>query len=167
MIQIEEEKAFKLLKPLQMVLVMTVDGNSNPTGLACLWHMKVSHNPPMYAVALKKKSHTAELLSKAEEFVVAFANHELEEEINYFSTHSGREFDKVKETEMKIRKSNYLKTPLIERATVNLECFVKSKVDAGDHIIFIGKVVAAHYAPNKKLLYYMGRDDEKRIFKEI
>lgn len=168
MIEAEARKAFSLVKPYAAVFVNTVDGNNKPTGLACGWHMKCSLNPPLYAVAIKKTRHIRDLIAMSGEFVVSFPSENMEKELVYFGTHSAKEYDKFKETGLKTRKSRYLRTPLLEEAYINLECFVDKFIEVGDHMVFVGKVVACYVKPSKRLLFYDGKDKEgKRNFKTL
>ncbi|MBR9675700.1 flavin reductase family protein [Candidatus Woesearchaeota archaeon] len=167
MIELEIKEVFGKIRPHPVVFVITVDGRGSPTGMACGWHMKTNLNPPLYTIALKTGSHTEELIKKSQEFVIAFPSKLLEEELVYFGTRSGREFDKFKETKIKTRKSKNLQSPLLEEATINLECFLYKTITAADHTIIIGRVVAAHHKPGQKLLFTLGRKDKERYFKEL
>ncbi len=40
-------------------------------------------------------------------------------------------------------------------------------VDSGDHVIFIGKILASYLNEEKKVLFNMGRVDGKRLFQEF
>lgn len=167
MIEIDKKDVFKMIRPYPLVFVMTIDGEGKPTGMACGWHMKCSLNPPLYAVALKKGKYTHEMIKNSKEFVVAFPSHELEKEIEYFGTRSGKEFDKFKKTDIKTRESTYLRVPLVEKASINMECFLQDTFETSDHTVFVGKVVSAHYKPGQKLLFYLGQKEGVREFKEL
>ncbi|RLE42730.1 hypothetical protein DRJ48_02865, partial [Candidatus Woesearchaeota archaeon] len=52
-------------------------------------------------------------------------------------------------------------------ATINFECKLFKEVDSGDHIIFIGKIVASYINKDKKVLLNMKKVDGKRIFEEF
>jgi flavin reductase (DIM6/NTAB) family NADH-FMN oxidoreductase RutF len=75
--------------------------------------------------------------------------------------------DKFKLTKIKTQKSKFIKPPLLKDATLNLECKLYKEIKAGDHIIFIGKVLAAYANEEKKTLVNMGLINEKHIFKEF
>ncbi len=167
MIEINPKNIFSKLMPYPVVFVSTVDGDNEPVGLACGWHMKCYMNPPMYAVAIKKGRYSESLIERSKEFVVSFPSGDLVKEIEYFGTHSSKEFEKFKETKIKTRKSQFLRTPLIEDATINMECFLENSYELGDHHLFVGKVVASYYRSTKKLLFYHGKNKGKRVFKEI
>ena len=47
--------------------------------------------------------------------------------------------------------------PLLEGCIAQFECAVKSVIEAGDHLIFIGEVVAAEFFDGEPLLYFRSR----------
>ena len=47
--------------------------------------------------------------------------------------------------------------PLLDGSIAQFECAVKSVVEAGDHLIFIGEVVAAEFFDGEPLLYFRSR----------
>jgi len=131
------------------------------------WNMKCSTKPPLFAVALWKKGYTHKLIRQSKEFVIAAPNKELQKAVEFFGTRHGDKIDKFKKTKVETTKAKYLKSPLIKSATVNLECKLKKEVDSGDHIIFIGRVLASYINRNKKTLLNMKTIKKKRIFKEF
>ncbi len=160
------KEAFGRFKPESCVFVISVDENSNPSGMIAGWNMKCSANPPLFAVALSKKGHTHKLIRQSREFVVAVPNKELEKDVIRFGETHGNDVDKFAETGIETEKAKFLKSPLIKNATVNFECKLEKEVDSGDHIIFIGEIVAAYTNKDKKVLFNVKKVDGKRIFEE-
>ena len=159
--------ALSKFKPENVVFVISVDKNGKPSGMVAGWNMKCSFDPPLFAVSLQKKGHTHKLIRESKEFVIAVPNKELEKELMFFGTTRGDEVDKFKKTGIKTEKAKYVKSPLIKDATMNFECKLEEEVDSGDHIIFIGKVLASHINEDKKVLLNMGTFEGKRVFKEF
>ena len=56
--------------------------------------------------------------------------------------------DKFKETKLEKEEAKSIDCPVIKQALATLECHVIQEVEAGDHIIFIGKVL--NITENKK-----------------
>lgn len=94
------------------------------------------------------------------EFVVAIPNKGIESAIGVFGKNRGDIVDKFKESGLRTRKAKVVSAPLLEDATINLECVLEREVDSGDHTIFIGRVVAAHHNPEKKFLVNMRNTPE-------
>jgi flavin reductase (DIM6/NTAB) family NADH-FMN oxidoreductase RutF len=166
--EVSIKKAFEKFKPESCVFVISWDKkNKRPSGMIAGWNMKCSAKPPLFAVSLWKKGYTHKLIRQSREFVIAVPNKKLEKAVKFFGTRHGDKVDKFKKTKIETLPSRYLKSPLIKEATINLECKLKKEVDSGDHIIFIGEVLAAYINPNKKVLLNMKKVAGKRIFKEF
>jgi flavin reductase (DIM6/NTAB) family NADH-FMN oxidoreductase RutF len=165
--QIPIEEAFDKFKPERCVFVISIDKKNKPNGMVAGWEMKCSKNPPLFAVSLSKKRNTHQLIEQSKEFVIAVPNKKLEKELLLFGFKSGKDIDKFEVSKIKIMKSKFIKSPLLKDATINLECKLVKKVDVGDHIIFVGEVLASYFNQNKKILFNMGKKDKERIFKEF
>lgn len=165
--KISAKEAFDKFKPESCVFVISIDENSKPSGMIAGWNMKCSANPPLFAVSLSKKGQTHNLIRQSKEFVVAVPNKEMEKELVFFGKTHGNEVDKFKETGIETEKAKFLKSPLLKNATVNFECKLEKEVDSGDHIIFIGEIVASYVNKDKKVLFNIKKVDNKRIFGEF
>jgi len=165
--QLPPQDVLPKLKPERVVFVISVDNENKASGMIAAWNMKCSSDPPLFAVSLSRKGYTHKLIRKSGEFVVAVPNKEIEKELMFFGTTHGDEVDKFHETGIKTLPATTVRPPLLEDATANLECQLDKEVDVGDHILFIGRVVAAHLDENKKVLLAMKKVDGKRVFEEF
>ena len=154
-------------KPETCVFVISVDKQGKPSGMIAGWSMRCSTNPPLYAVALSKKHYTHKLIQQSKEFVVAVPNKKLEKDVIFFGTTHGNQVDKFKETKIKIEKAKFVKSPLLKDATLNFECKLLKEVDAGDHVIFVGKVLAAYINEDNGILVNFGMKNGNWVFKEL
>lgn len=149
------------------VFVLSVDENGKPSGMAAGWNMKCSYKPPMIAVALSKNNYTQTLVRTSKEFVVAVPSPELQEQLEYFGSVSGRDVNKIEKTGIKTIPSSKLKSPLLADARINFECKLYKVIETGDHYLCVGEILAAHYNVDKDQLYFTGRDPAgNRVFKE-
>jgi len=124
--------AFYKFKPESCVFVVSVNKNKTPSGMIAGWNMKCSIEPPLFAVALSKKGNTHKLIQDSKEFVVAIPSQKLVKELEYFGSVSGVQFDKFKETGIKTKKAEFIKSPLILDATINFECKLYKEIKSGD-----------------------------------
>jgi flavin reductase (DIM6/NTAB) family NADH-FMN oxidoreductase RutF len=131
------------------------------------WQMKCSHDPPLFAVSLSKRGNTHRLIQESKEFVIAVPNKDLQKHVEFFGSSHGSDVDKFKETGIRTGRAKYVRPPLIADATINLECALEKQVDAGDHIIFIGKIVTSHINRDKRVLFNIRKVADKRIFEEL
>ncbi len=164
--EVTSKEAFNKYRPNNVVFVLSVDGRGRPNGMIASMTTKCSNTPPMIAVAISNEGHTHKLIRQSKEFVIAVPNKALEKEVEYFGSTHSNEVDKFKETKLATVPAKHLKTPLIKDATVNFECKLISETPAGNHILFIGEVLAS-YVNDKKVLLNFGKVDGKRKFEEF
>jgi len=127
---------------IDLVVSRANDGQVNvmPVG----WSMIASGSPHLYAVAIHARHYTTELIQASGEFVVAAPSATMADAAHYCGTHSGRTGDKIGPSGLELVPATEIKTPLLKGAVYNLECVLHSQVPSGDHVIFIGEIVAAH-----------------------
>jgi len=149
-IEIPLDKANRIINSGQVILVSCAfEKRANIITLA--WNMPLSHKPPLMAVSLTRKRFSYDLIKKSSEFVVNVPSIDLFEEMFYCGTHSGKDVDKFKETDLTAQKANRLThAPLIKECIGHLECRLKDEKEVGDHVLLIGDIV---YASAEKGLF--------------
>jgi flavin reductase (DIM6/NTAB) family NADH-FMN oxidoreductase RutF len=155
--QVEYSKAVKTKYPEQVVIAIAKDkqGKANPVTLG--WTMIVSGDPPMMAIAVAKKHYSIETITHSVCFTIAFPSSEMADAALFFGSKSGREIDKFAEFECETEPAKEIDSLLLADAVANFECKLESQVPAGDHIVFIGRVVCSHVNTKpKKRLYTVG-----------
>lgn len=139
--------AYRIKYPewIDLVVSRASDGRVNviPVG----WSMIASGSPHLYAVAINVRHYTTELIRASGEFVIAAPSAAMADAAHYCGTHSGRAGDKIGPSGLELVAASEIETPLLKGAVYNLECLLHSEVPSGDHVIFIGEVVAAHVNP--------------------
>jgi len=165
--EISIKESFDEFKPESCVFVISVDSSGKPSGMIAGWQMKCPNNPPLFAVSLSKNGNTHKLIRTSKEFVIAVPNKELEKEVKFFGSTHGNEVDKFEETKISIMNAKNIRSPLIKNATINFECKLENEIDSGDHIIFIGRVLASYINKNKKVFFNMKKINGKRVFEEL
>lgn len=165
--EVSAKEAFSKFKPESCVFVISVDKNNKPSGMIAGWNMKCSVNPPLFAVGLSKKGHTHKLIQESKEFVIAVPNKKLEKDVEFFGSTHGNKVNKFKESGIETQKAKFLKSPLIKNATMNMECKLEKEVEAGDHIVFIGKILASYMNKDEKVLLNMKTVNDKYVYQEF
>jgi len=152
--RISIQEAWKKFNPEHVVLVITKNNKTEKLNImpAC-WCMHSSFSPQLLVISIGKTHYTHKLLSSTNEFVIAVPNKQLESLVKLTGSCSGRNVDKFKEAKIETEKAKKINIPLIKKATINFECKKYSSCDSGDHTIFIGKIIAAHYNKNKRILF--------------
>ncbi len=155
--QTEYSDAIKTKYPEQVVIAIAKDkaGRANPITLG--WTMIVSGSPPMMAIAVAKTHYSIEAITHSKCFTIAFPSSDMAEAALFFGSKSGRDTDKFAEFDCKTEPAKAIDSVLLTYAVANFECTLESQMHAGDHIIFVGKVVSSHVNTEpKKRLYTTG-----------
>jgi flavin reductase (DIM6/NTAB) family NADH-FMN oxidoreductase RutF len=155
--QVEYEGAIRTKYPEQVVIAIAKDkdGKANPVTLG--WTMIVSGKPPMMAIAVASRHYSIETIRHSKCFTIAFPSSEMADTALFFGSRSGRDIDKFAEFDCKTEAAKAIDSVLLCDAVANFECTLESEIEAGDHIIFVGKVVCSHTnAEPKKRLYTVG-----------
>ena len=144
--------------PEPVVLAVSII-DDKPNIIPLGWSTITSFGPPMMAISIGHTRYSHEIISKTKEFVLAYPSEDMGKEVLYCGTNSGRDVDKFKSTGLKSMPAKIIKPPLIADAVANFECKVVSKIDTGDHTIFVGEVVTAYVSDEKKRrLYTLDKD---------
>jgi flavin reductase (DIM6/NTAB) family NADH-FMN oxidoreductase RutF len=160
-IEIPLERANKIINSGQVILVSSAwEKRANIITLA--WNMPLSHNPPLMCISITKKRFSYDLIKKSDEFAVNIPSIDLFDEMYYCGTHSGRDADKFKETNLTGVKANKLThAPLIKECIGHLECRVNCEKNVGDHVLIIGDIV--HASAEKKLFDIKWKVDKTKL----
>ncbi|MDD5015718.1 MAG: flavin reductase family protein [Atribacterota bacterium] len=170
---IPTEKAFfELLLPELVFYIIAYDRKNNrPNGMISSWTMKCSFEPFLFAVSLWKKGYTHKLIQKEKEFVVAVPGKSLKRSISVFGELHGDKVNKFEMTKIATRKAKFVEPPLLDDALLNFECKVVKEINAGDHILFIGKVLVTHFNDklnkNSGILLNLGFKNDKADIREF
>jgi flavin reductase (DIM6/NTAB) family NADH-FMN oxidoreductase RutF len=120
------------------VHVVTTRAPQGDHGLTASWVMQVSKDPPMIAVALQKDSRSAGAVAAAGAFALNILSVDGAALAEKFFTPVHR-FDAPPRPAVS---RGALQMPLLGEAIGWLECQLRNQVEVGDHILFIGEVVA-------------------------
>ena len=155
--QAEYSDAIKTKYPEQVVIAIAKDKNGKANPITLGWTMIVSGNPPMMAIAVAKTHYSIEAVTHSKCFTIAFPSSDMGDAALFFGSKSGRDTDKFAEFDCKTEPAKAIDSLLLSDAVANFECTLESQMPAGDHIIFVGKVVSSHTNTGpKKRLYTTG-----------
>ena len=130
--------------PEQVVVAIARDaaGKCNPITLG--WSMIASGDPPMMAVSIGQTRHSLGAFRHARQFVIAFPSEHQRDETMLFGTKSGRDCDKLAQAQAKTQPADKINCVLLAEAVANFECELVGELETGDHVVFVGQIVAAH-----------------------
>jgi len=152
--RVKYDQAIKTKYPEQVVIAIAKDkkGKANPVTLG--WTMIASGDPPMMAIAVAKGHYSVKTIRHSKCFTIAFPAAEMFDAALFFGTRSGRDTDKFADWDCNIESAKIIDSVLLSDAAANFECKLEWQKAAGDHIIFVGKVVASHVNTKRKKRLY-------------
>jgi flavin reductase (DIM6/NTAB) family NADH-FMN oxidoreductase RutF len=101
-------------------------------------------------MSIRPTRHSYALIQATGEFVINVAPHEIAQEVLFCGRRSGRDVDKFRATGLTSRQAQHVRPPLIEECIAHLECRVVQDVEASDHRLVIGEVLAAYTRPEPR-----------------
>ncbi|MPZ98725.1 MAG: hypothetical protein GEU80_05175 [Dehalococcoidia bacterium] len=111
------------------------------------WYMPLSSQPPLIGISIEQSRYTAEMVSHSAEFVLNFPTRPLIHHVQYLGGLRGDEIDKFDATQLETYTPTHVTAPLIAGCAAWIECEVQEVMPLGDHILFVGLVVAVHVDP--------------------
>ncbi len=116
--------------------------------------MIVSGAPPMMAIAVAAKHYSIEAINHSKCFTIAFPSSDMADAALFFGSHSGHNTDKFAEFDCPTSPAKEIDSVLLDEAVANFECTLQSQITTGDHITFIGRIVASHVNTKSKRRLY-------------
>lgn len=108
----------------------------------------VSDSPPLVAVGCNPGSYTCKLALKARAFSISLLGaSQLGAVEKLAKVHGSSVRDKLRASGLSHKRGTSLPVPVIDVAEATLECKVQRSVKTGDHLLLIGRVMAATAGP--------------------
>ena len=122
------------------------------------WHMPCSFNPGLYAISIGKQRFSLKLIKESRAFVVNFIPASFKDKAEYCGNYSGEHIDKFDKAKLAKEECDTIDCCRLSEAIAYIECEVVNEIEAGDHIIFIGKVLNSMIKDHNKCLYHLQGD---------
>lgn len=123
------------------------DGEGRFRGITVSAFSSVSMTPPMVLVCIARTSACNEELGTGVYFGVSILAEDQASLAQHFAKSSGNKFGDVP------FRFGRTSVPLIDGACTQLECVVRQRIEAGDHIVVLGEVIAAEVTNAPPLVY--------------
>lgn len=134
-----------------VTVVTTRSADGRPYGLTATAFTSVSLEPPLVLVCVDKKSESHPHFLASRVFAVNFLAEGQEHYARHFAVSGGEKFRDIPFA------FGVGGAPLLQERLGFVECRAEEIVEAGDHTILIGRVVAGDAAEEKRpLLYFRG-----------
>jgi (E)-2-((N-methylformamido)methylene)succinate hydrolase len=133
------------------VTVLTArQADGTPRGFTANSFTSVSLDPPLLLVCLAKSAHSCETFMRAENFAVNVLAEDQKAISGLFASREAGKFDQCAWT------PGVADVPLIDGALAQFICAREKLVDAGDHIVLIGRVLDYSATEANPLGYFKG-----------
>lgn len=152
--QVDFAEAVKTKYPEQTVVAIAKDSAGRPNPVTLGWTMFASGSPPMMAIAVAKGHYSVKAIEHSKCFTIAYPSAEMAKDALFFGSHSGRDTDKFAQSGCGTEPAKQIDSVLLTDAVANFECLLESQMSAGDHVIYVGRVVVAHVNTERKKRLY-------------
>lgn len=133
-----------------VTIITTVGADGAPVGMTASSLASVSLHPPLVSVCVDNEADIHPLLLDAPRYAVSILSDEQEALSRRFAEPNGDRFTGV----------GYTTTPdglvLLDGALAHIECEAAGHHVAGDHTLFLGRVIGGAAHAGRPLLYYRG-----------
>lgn len=103
-----------------------------------------SGKPTLVGIGIAPSRFSYELIEKSMAYVVNVVDERLIEAVKICGENSGREVDKFDLAKLTAVPAARVRAPLIKESPLSLECKVVQVAEVGDHVWFMGEVLATH-----------------------
>jgi len=133
-----------------VTIVTTLDDQNQPCGFTANSFSSVSLDPPLILVSIAKSAYGLSIFSESKGFAINILSQHQRSLSNLFASQGA---DKFADVEWQERVTG---SPLIDKVVAWFDCENYQQVDAGDHVILIGKIVDYQYNSDSPLGFCRG-----------
>jgi len=148
--QLELRRAFGTFLTGVTVLT-TTDGEGTPRGMTANSFTSVSLDPPLLLVCVGKSAASFPAFAKSACFAVNLLHERQDGVSSLFASKSAAKFESIGHDVV------HTGAPVLTDCLTWFDCSVQQRVDAGDHMILIGRVQAFGTSPSPPLGFCRGR----------
>ncbi|MEO6087958.1 MAG: flavin reductase family protein [Umezawaea sp.] len=141
------------------ISVVTTLDDDEPQGLTCSAVCSVSADPPLLLSCVRAPSRTLDTLRKRGRFAVNFLDSQARAVSELFASRAEDKFDGVG-----WRPGDAAGMPILDSTLAHAECDVHEVINAGDHVIVLGRIIGGGIDPTKFPLGYW-RGSYVRMFR--
>ncbi len=139
-----------------VTVVTTTARDRRAYGLTVTAFASVSLKPPLVLVCISRAAESFSHFETAGAFAVNFLAAGQREISERFATSGGDKFAGL------AWRTGTTGAPILDGALGYVECSLEHRYEGGDHVIYVGRVEAAHAAEGEPLVYFSGQYRELR-----
>ncbi|QQR93069.1 MAG: flavin reductase [Candidatus Iainarchaeum archaeon] len=141
--------------------IITSNGPIGANAMAAEWTHQISYSPGLIAVAISNHNDaTAENIRATKEFGVNLAATDQDVASSISGKSSGKNIDKIavlKELGFAFYAGKKIASPMLENASLNVECKLVHEVKLGSHTLFVGEAVDVRVGAKEPLAFHAGK----------
>ncbi len=135
------------------VTIVTSRDGDEVRGMTVSAFSSVSLDPPLVLVCADRSSDTRRVIDRSGVFAVHVLGRE-QRTLSALFADKSREAERFRDLPFETATTG---APILAGALVALDCRVVARHEAGDHLIYVGRVEAIRQGEGEPLLYYRGR----------
>jgi flavin reductase (DIM6/NTAB) family NADH-FMN oxidoreductase RutF len=133
------------------VTIVTTNGPDGPTGITANSFTSVSLSPPLVLFCIDLKSTKFDIFMECETFAINILSADQQDLSNRFAMFDGDRFEGESHSTWTTG------APILDGVVAALDCSLHARHEAGDHIVFIGKVEEFRQgSETSPLIYHSG-----------
>lgn len=136
--------------PTGVTIITTREADGTPRGFTANSFTSVSLDPPLLLICLAKTAHSCQVFADAPHFAINILSAQQQEASNLFASRRADKFEQVS------WQSGPDDTVILDGSLAWFSCSHHRLVDAGDHLILIGKVSDFATGNGAPLVYHHG-----------
>jgi flavin reductase (DIM6/NTAB) family NADH-FMN oxidoreductase RutF len=133
-----------------VTVVTTIAADGEPRGFTANSFTSVSLDPPLVLVCMAKSAGSYDIFRKTSAFAINILQ---EDQRDISATFASPRPDKFVGLQWTSARTG---SPLLPDCSAWLDCDMHKQIDAGDHVILIGRTVDFAHSPRPPLGYYSG-----------
>jgi flavin reductase (DIM6/NTAB) family NADH-FMN oxidoreductase RutF len=134
-----------------VTIVTTIDENGASRGITANSFTSVSLDPPMVLFCVDRSAASCDAFTGSRGFAVHILGHEQQELASRFASRSPTKFDGLQCA------SGAGGAPLLPECAAWLDCETDQRIEVGDHVVIVGRVLDFGVEPQRPLAYLQGR----------
>lgn len=123
------------------------------------WHTPVSNAQKLYTLSLPKNHHVTQIIENSKVFSINFISFDNKDSIIRVRAHLGEIINKFLLAGFTSIECEKIDCPRIQESCGFFECEVQNQIEAGDHVIFVGKVINSRVDNSAKRLFHISGDE--------
>ncbi len=133
-----------------ITVVTSIGADGEPLGFTANSFNSVSLDPPLVLFSLDRGAYSLKAFEAAGKFAINILREDQQEVSTAFARALSNKWESVR---FEVWETG---CPILTDALASFECETASMHDGGDHVIFVGRVLALRTTEGRPLLYYRG-----------